>query len=338
MRNTIQRWLGILASLVCVAILVGGVLAGYWYLGPYRNFSDQVFVDIEHGMSSRTIGAVLQRKGVVRSRWAFLAVRVMHPFAKLQAGEYRFVGDETPWQVFTKIQRGEIFYEDFTVPEGSNIFEIANLLRQGDTVNSDAFLIAAADASVVRDLDPQAPNLEGYLFPSTYRITHHTTAKQLCRVMTDEFRKQWEVIAGGGSADVHKSVTLASIVEKESALPDERPLVASVYLNRLKLAMPLQCDPTSIYAALLENRYTGVIHRSDLASNNPYNTYTHSGLPPGPIANPGKSALMAVTHPTASNFLYFVAKPGGSASHHFSATLAEHDKAVREYRTQSHEQ
>ena len=158
-------------------------------------------------------------------------------------------------------------------------------------------------------------------------------------MMTNEFRVQWKTLTvSGNTTDVnlHRIVTLASMVEKESASHQERPEVASVFVNRLRLNMPLQCDPTTVYAALLENRYSGVIHRSDLASKNLYNTYTHVGLPPGPIANPGLGSLQAVLHPANTSFLYFVAKPGGSGSHQFSATLSEHEKAVAAYRHAAH--
>ena len=320
------------ALLLLAAVLAAGFVL-YWALTPYQNFHDATFVQIEHGMSSRAIAEKLASQGVVRSPWAFLAVRLLHPRAGLQAGEYRFAGQATPLQVYAKIRRGEIFYEEFTIPEGSNIFDIAALLKNSDTVNAQAFLKAASDPATVRDLDPQAPSLEGYLFPSTYRVTHKTTARQLCRQMTDEFRKQWKALGGSQQADkTHQIVTLASLVEKEAAARNERPQVASVFLNRLRLSMALQCDPTTVYAALLENRYKGVIHKSDLASASPYNTYAHVGLPPGPIANPGLLSLQAALFPADTNYLYFVAKPGNVGSHNFSSTLAAHEKAVQDYR------
>jgi len=320
-------------SIVLICVLIGAGIAGYWYFGPYRGFRTQAFVDIERGMSSRQIAGELTHVGVVRSQWAFLAVRVLRPRAKLQAGEYRFATAQTPWQVFDKIRRGEVFYEEVTVPEGSNIFEIASLLDQLDMVSGDAFLKAAAKPDLIHDLDPLAPDLEGYLFPSTYRMIRRTTATQLCRAMTDEFRKEWASIGGSAQGvDTHKVVTLASLIEKESAVPQERPMIASVFLNRLRMNMPLQCDPSTVYAALIENRYRGVIHKSDLASANPYNTYAHPGLPPGPIASPGIQSLKAALHPATTDYIYFVAKPDGSGTHHFSATLDEHEKAVLAYR------
>ena len=294
----------------------------------------ETFVDIERGMSTRSIADLLAARGLVRSNWAFLAVRLLNPGAKLQAGEYRFGQEQTAFEIFRKIQRGEVFYEDFTIPEGNNMFDIAVLLAKSDTVKPDDFLKAAADPESIHDLDPAAPDLEGYLFPSTYRVTHSTTAKQLCRMMTAEFHKQWQTLTGAAEPrkDTHRVVTLASLVEKETAVPQERPMVAAVFANRLRINMPLQCDPTTVYAALRENRYRGVIHKSDLASLNAYNTYAHAGLPPGPIANPGIQSLKAALNPASVDFLYFVARADGSGGHHFSATLAEHEKAVAAFR------
>ncbi|MCU1292270.1 MAG: endolytic transglycosylase MltG [Bryobacterales bacterium] len=332
-RNSRRRFLQTTTLVSVLGISIVGCLAGYRYLGPYQGFTSQRFIEVKHGMSSRAIGRELARQGVVRSEWSFFVVRLLHPTAKLQAGEYRFASAQTPWKVFDVIRRGQIFYEEFTIPEGSSIFDISGLLRTSDTIPPDEFLKAAGNPENIRDLDPLAPSLEGFLFPSTYRVTHKSTAAQLCRMMTNEFRKQWAMLAGGSSGtDVHRVVTLASLVEKETAVSQERPLVAAVFFNRLQKGIPLQCDPTTVYAALLENRYSGVIHKSDLANTNPYNTYAHPGLPPGPITNPGIASLKAVLQPANSSFLYFVAKPDGSGSHHFSASLDEHEKAVASYR------
>jgi UPF0755 protein len=331
--SRLRRFLAAIATLVILVVIVAGGIGGYWYLGPYQGFGAESFVEIEHGMSSRAIAQELTHRGVVRSQWAFLFVRLLHPAARLQAGEYRFGSAVTPWQVFEKIRRGEVFYEDFRVPEGSSLFDIAGLLKGSDTVDAEDFVKAAANPESIRDLDPLAPSLEGYLFPSTYRVTHSTTAVQLCRMMTAEFRRQWTQLGGvANSPETHKIVTLASLVEKESAIAAERPLIAGVFSNRLRLNTPLQCDPTTVYAALLENRYRGVIHRSDLASTSPYNTYTHPGLPPGPICNPGTASLKAAMNPASTDYLYFVAKPDGSGAHQFSSTLDEHMKAVLAYR------
>jgi UPF0755 protein len=250
----------------------------------------------------------------------------------LQAGEYRFSSPDSAWHVFDRLVRGDVFYYELTVPEGSNIFDIAVEVDRLGFLRGDEFLKAAHNPALIRDLAPAAPTLEGYLFPSTYRVTRHTSIHQLCAMMVDEFRRQWRSLNPPADIDASRVVTLASIVEKETAVAAERPEVASVYSNRLNIGMALDCDPTTIYAALLEQRYRGVIHRSDLASANAYNTYTHSGLPPGPIANPGAASLKAALHPDETNYLYFVAKPDGSGSHQFSVDLAAHNRAVEQYR------
>ncbi len=336
-RGWLRSCLLLLVVLLLAVGIAGAILTGRWYFTPYRSFRTPTFVEIERGSSSRTIGEQLEAAGVVRSRWAFFLVRLIHPRAHLQAGEYRFGSAQTVLEVFDKIRRGEIFYEELTIPEGSNIFDIAEILRNSDTVKPQSFLQEAADTQAIRDLDNGAPSLEGYLFPSTYRVTHKTTAKQLCRMMTDEFRKEWRALGGDQQVDqIHQIVILASLVEKESAAREERPKIASVFLNRLSLAMPLQCDPTTVYAALLENRYRGAIYRSDLANTSPYNTYSHVGLPPGAIANPGSLSLKAALFPAETKLLYFVAKPDASGSHVFSSSLAEHERAVAEYRKAGH--
>ena len=324
--------------IVCALILVASLsAAGVWYFGPVRAPQEETYVEIERRLSTRAIADLLAGEGLVRSRWAFLAVRFLYPRAKLQAGEYRFGAAQTPFEIFDKIRRGQVYFVVVTIPEGSNRFDIAAILEGATGIKADDFLVASSQPESIRDLDPKAPSLEGYLFPSSYQVTHTTTAKQLCHMMTNEFRKEWRGLAPtelpGG--EVHRVVTLASLVEKETGVAAERPQVAGVFTNRLRLNMPLQCDPTTVYAALLDSRYHGVIHKSDLASINPYNTYTHSGLPPGPIANPGAPSLRAALHPSAESYLYFVARADGSGGHHFSATLAEHERAVADFRKAS---
>ena len=297
----------------------------------YAGFDKEVFVDIPAGTSTRGIARLLRENGVIRSEWAFLAARAVVSRSTLQAGEYRFAEPASALDVWGRIARGDIFFYELRVPEGSNQFDIAAELERLGLMKGSVFLKAAGSPTLVKDLAPEAPNLEGYLFPATYRLTRHTTALQICREMTERFRKTWKQL-GAGAADVNRTVTLASLVEKETAVPEDRPTVASVYENRLAKNMKLDCDPTTIYAALLENRYRGTIYRSDLASANRYNTYVHAGLPPGPIANPGLASLKAALVPAETDYLYFVAKADGSGRHNFSASLAEHNTAVAAYR------
>jgi UPF0755 protein len=322
----LKRLLAIAGILVLTLI----VAVAFSLLDPYRGFRGETFVRFDRGTGTLDMGRTLAQAGVIRYPWQFWIERLKRSNVRLQAGEYRFHEAATVSDVYDRIARGDVYFFEFTVPEGSNMFDIANALEAAGALRGDEFLRVAADPAPVRDLAPSAKSLEGYLFPSTYRLSHSTTAPELCRLMTDQFRKQWKKLAPG-RLNVQETVTLASLVEKETGVPGERPLVAGVFTNRLSKGMRLECDPTTIYAALLDNRYRNAIHKSDLASQNPYNTYQHAGLPPGPIANPGADAIQAALHPAETDYLYFVAKPGGGG-HQFSATLAAHAKATQAYR------
>lgn len=319
-----RKTLAILAVLVLILVAAGfGSLAL-----PYQGFQNEAFVKIERGTATPAIAETLERAGVIHYSWQFLLARLIDSSAVLQAGEYRFAKPATASTVLSRIAAGDVYYFEITIPEGSNIFDIAQILDSNGSIHGEDFLKAASDPKLIRDLDPDAPSLEGYLFPSTYRLSHSTTAAELCQMMVAQFRKQFKKTR---AEDAHRVVTLASLVEKETGVAEERKLVAGVFVNRLNKKMALDCDPTTIYAALLENRYKGVIHRSDLDSGNPYNTYQNAGLPPGPIANPGMDALEAAAHPAETDYLYFVAKPGGGG-HQFSSSLDQHQKAVKAYR------
>jgi UPF0755 protein len=323
----------LLSALILLAVISAGL--GYVSLETvYQGFRTPVILDFPKGTSSQAMAHELAQSGVIRYSWQFLMARALHPGKKLQAGEYRFEHSDTPSNILDRIGRGDVFFYELIVPEGSNMFDIAAGVGRFDFLKPADFLRAARNPSLIRDLAPQAPTLEGYLFPSTYRITRATTEQQLCVMMTGVFRKHWRDLESSlpRGVPVNDIVTLASLVEKETAVPDERRIVASVYDNRLRNGTTLDCDPTTIYAALLEDRYRGTIYRSDLQSDNPYNTYRHTGLPPGPIANPGLAALQAALAPAETDYLYFVAKADGSGSHQFSRTMEEHNLAVQEYR------
>jgi len=319
--------------LVGIFFLLALVIAGYAIFRlnqPYQSFSGAIFLDFPHGTSTSSIGSQLADAGVVGSRLDFWLARLIERGRKPQAGEYRFDKPATPLEVFDRLARGDIFYYELVVPEGKNMFDIAAAIESLGLFPADRFLAAARNPALIRDLDPHATTLDGYLFPSTYRLSRHTTPEQLCRTMTGKFREVWRGM--NTPADPHQTVTLASLVEKEGKLPAERPLIAAVFENRLRIGMKLDCDPTTIYAALLDGRYRGVIHRSDLDSDNAYNTYRHAGLPPGPIANPGVPSLQAVLRPAASEALYFVLRPDGSGGHEFNQTIAAHQAATARYR------
>jgi len=322
-----------LAAVIVVGLAATGYV-GYRLNQSYQGFGEPVFVEFPRGTSTSAMAAALADKGVIRSQWEFLAARALRR-THLQAGEYKFDKAASALEVYGRIARGDIFYVELLVPEGYNMFDIAGAIDKLENkerlpaLSSAAFLAAARNPAMIQDLDPAAQTLEGYLFPNKYRLYRHSTGQQLCRQMTNEFRTRWKALNAKGN--VHDTVTLASLVEREARLPQERPRVASVFANRLRTGMKLDCDPTTVYAALLEKRYTGVIHRSDLDSRNPYNTYQHAGLPPGPIANPGISSIQAALTPADSSYLYFVARADGSGGHNFSTSLSEHEAAVAQY-------
>jgi UPF0755 protein len=322
----------LLSAILFLALLAAAV--GYMSLhAAYQGFHEPIILDFPKGTSTPEMAQDLAEKGVIRYSWQFLIVRALNPGRKLQAGEYQFSRADTPSGILNRIARGDVFFYELVVPEGSNMFDIASSVGRFGFLKAPDFLKAARKPSLIRDLAPEAPTLEGYLFPATYRITRSTTVEQLCLMMTSQFRKQWrELQASPGARPVNEIVTLASLVEKETGRPEDRPIVASVYENRLRKGMALDCDPTTIYAALLDARYRGTIYRSDLASDNAYNTYRHVGLPPGPIANPGLASLKAALTPADTNYLYFVAKGDGSGGHQFSETMEQHNVAVQQYR------
>lgn len=290
--------------------------------------SQQTLVDFKTGSSARRIASELKQAGVIRSRWAFLFVHA-YKHASLKAGEYSFDHPDRLTNVYNRIARGDTYARVLVVPEGYNIFDIAAAVEKLGIDSQQNFLEQAqVQVALVRDLDPHAPTLEGYLYPDTYRVARKEKAPDLIAAMVKRFRQQARQI--GLTTNVHEIVTMASIVEKETAVPDERPLVAGVFNNRLEQRMALDTDPTVIYAALLANRYRGTIYASDLQYSSPYNTYRNQGLPPGPIANPGKDSLLAAMHPTKTDYLYFVSDNQGH--HRFSKTLEEHQRNVAEYR------
>jgi UPF0755 protein len=323
------RLIRILAVLLLLCLIGAG--AAYHSLDrPFAGFREVAFVEIPKGASTRAIAQMLVEAGVIEHPWQFLLTRGLRQSSKLQAGEYRFEKPASTLDVFSRIARGDVFYYELAIPEGQNLFDIGAAVEKLGLMSAREFLAAARDPAPIHDLAPLAPSLEGYLFPDTYRVTRHTSAGELCRILTQRFRTEWKRL--GASADVHRTVTLGSLIEKEAAVPADRPLIASVFQNRLKLGMKLDCDPTTVYAALLEGRYRGKIHQSDLASPNPYNTYQHAGLPPGPIASPGAASLRAVLEPAETDYIYFVARPDGSGRHQFSKDIAAHRQAANQYR------
>jgi UPF0755 protein len=319
-------------SLLLLAVLAGALGLLHWLVrnDAYGSFPEPVFVDIPRGTSSWRIGEELTKAGVVRNPLLYQFARLTRLGTGAKAGEYQFTHAATPAQVFARLAAGDVFHIDVVVPEGSTMFDIANLVERAGIGTAAAFLHEARSPDLIRDLAPSAPSLEGYLFPATYRFGRKSKVSDVCQAMTAQFRKIHAELGMHGDPD--RIVTIASMVEKEAKIPAERPRIAGVYAARLRKGMKLDCDPTVMYAAQLEGDWSGVIRRSDLASTNRYNTYKTPGLPPGPIANPGRDSLRAALHPLETDDLYFVAEPGGTGAHVFSKDFAAHDKAVSSYR------
>jgi UPF0755 protein len=326
------KFLATLLLLILVAVGAAAYLV-YAPVGPAPNTPDSsaVFVDIAPGTGTQAIAAQLEHAGVIRSRYAFELLRLIKA-GRLVAGEYRFNQPAAATEVYARLRRGDVYTVTLTIPEGYNIFDIAQAVASAGLGSRDAVLAAErSQTALISDLSPHATSLEGFLFPDTYRFTRHSTPVQILSSMVRRFRKEAATLDLASSGrSVADTVTLASLVEKEVALSSERPLVAGVFVNRLAHNIPLGTDPSVIYAALLEQRYRGTIYRSDLAAGSAYNTYRHTGLPPGPICNPGTAALKAAIAPAQTDYLYFVADAQGHSR--FSSTLEQHAQQVQQYR------
>ena len=371
-----KRW-------VFLLLLGAAALALAWVafdlLSPYRGYASSVILEFAPGSRASQITDSLVAHGVLRHRLPFLVrYLVGRPRHTLRAGEYMFDRPLRPVDVYRKLILGEVYLHQVVIPEGSDRFDIARILNQRLGIDPALFLRITRETMPIRDLDPKAPSLEGYLFPDTYRFPRGVSAATVVTTMLARFRHivatrlagqasfptpappqmergvgassinsppQTGKGASASSADSppqvgrgrggviqgwHDVITLASLVEKETPEAAERPLVAGVFERRLELGMPLQCDPTVVYAAQLEDRPIGPITQTDLQLDSPYNTYRHAGLPPGPIANPGEASIRAALHPAAGDALYFVANNLGG--HVFARTLAEHERNVSRYR------
>jgi UPF0755 protein len=311
-----------------IILLVAAVVwVGFSYVMSFGP-SQQTFVEFKTGSSARHIATELKQAGIIRSRTAFLLLH-LYRHKPLKAGEYAFDHPDTLNHVYNRVARGDTYARVLVVPEGYNIFDIAAEIEDLGIDSQQNFLAQArSQVALVRDLDLQAPSLEGYLYPDTYRFPRKAKSPDVVAAMVKRFHQEAHLMEL--NSDVHRIVTMASIVEKETAVRDERPLVAGVFYNRLSEHMALDTDPSVIYAALLGNRYRGTIYASDLKYSSPYNTYRHQGLPPGPISNPGKDSLLAAMHPSRTDYLYFVSDNQGH--HRFSKTLEEHQRNVADYR------
>ncbi len=344
-------------------LFVAALAAGGWFawevLAPMEP-SRQAFVMLRPGYSTRRIATELKANGIIQSEEAFVLWHYLHHRRSLKAGEYLFDKSRNIIDVHKRLARGDVYFRTVVVPEGFTMFDIARAVEAAGLGPAEDFLkTAQSDTGLIADIAPAAQSLEGYLFPDTYQFSRMMTMQDMAAAMVRQFRQvarqigliptsegavtaspnsphiEVEVIAAihdpnAAPTDLERTVIMASIVEKETAVPEERPLVASVYYNRLGKKIALDADPSIIYAELLTGTYTGALHHTDMQFNSPYNTYKFSGLPPGPIANPGKNSLEAAMHPAQSDYFYFVADAAGH--HRFARTIDEHNKNVAAFR------
>ncbi len=339
-----------------VLIAVVGTAGWFaWAVMTPTEPSGQAFVLLRPGSSTHHIAAELKTAGVIRSEEAFVLWHYYHHGRSLKAGEYLFDKPANIIDIQKRLRRGDVYFHTVVVPEGYTMFDIARAIEAAGLGPADDFLKEAqSDTALIADFAPQARSLEGYLFPDTYEFSRMMTMHDMAAAMVKQFRQvahQMNLISGESAQarlrvvadraqppaapseapnDVERTVIMASIVEKETAVAEERPLVASVYYNRLAKKIALDADPSIIYAELLAGTYQGALHHADMQFHSPYNTYRNAGLPPGPIGNPGRSALEAAMHPAETDYYYFVADAQGH--HRFAHTIEEHNKNVLAYR------
>lgn len=314
--------------------LLLAVLAGpfsIFLLSPPGRGEVVAEVDFPKGSSLRRFAEQLEKGGVLRSARLFsLYARVKGATGRVQAGTYRFSDAMRPGEILAKLVSGEVYEKRFAVPEGYSIFQIAEMLDSRGFFRKGDFLAACRNRSLLREAGIGGESAEGYLYPSTYNLLKVADAQALVKMMTVQFSRvyaeRFPQMEKGSGLSRREIVTLASMVEKEAVTAEEKPLIASVFFNRLRKGMPLQSDPTAVYG---QRAFGGRVSASDVRRPTPYNTYLIRGLPPGPIGNPGSGAIEAVLRPARTNYYYFVARNDGS--HHFSATLEEHNRAVRTY-------
>jgi UPF0755 protein len=320
--------------LLLVLILSAVVWTVHELYQPFRGYAGNLILELEPGASAVQAAQLLRDRGVIAFRGPFLIRYVLGRPNTLKAGEYLFDRPLRPLDVYRKLVQGEVCLHSVTIPEGSDRFDMARILHNRLGIDPEDFLRASGEGDAIRDLDPQATTLEGYLFPDTYRFARGTTAETVVGTMLDQFRLVLKARIPPelqpAPEKLREVITLASLVEKETPSAEERPTVAGVFARRLRKRMPLQCDPTVVYAARLQGRPIGPILKSDLKFDSPYNTYRYAGLPPGPIASPGEASIRAALRPEPTEYVYFVSNNQGG--HFFSKTLAEHRRRVARYR------
>ena len=330
MLKLIKRFL----LLAAISILFLSSWFAFEFWGTPKKPADKILYEIKKGEGAKSLAEHLKEEGIIQKKTAFLLGHALFYSQKIiKAGEYVFECPLSIQKVLHIITEGKILLHAATIPEGLTRLEIANHLESLGFAEHEAFLKASEDTSVISAIDRDARDLEGYLFPETYFFPKGVTVERIVSSMTtqfkDTFSEEWTRRAEEIGFSLREIIILASLIEKETSLPDERPLVSAVFHNRLKKRMKLDCDPTIIYALKQDGQFKDHLRTKDMRLDSPYNTYLYGGLPPGPIANPGKESITAALYPADNNFLFFVAKNDGS--HHFSRSFQEHQNAVNTY-------
>jgi UPF0755 protein len=326
--------------LTAIAVFGGWLWLNSEINTPHEHNAAKKTITIEPGANTATILSRLYNEGVIEHEWPIrIWLRFFTSNPRFKAGDYEFKSPISPREVINQLIRGSVATRQFTIPEGYNQFDIARLLaglklKEPAPAKPEDLLPLFKKTGLIADLDPQAKTLEGYLFPDTYEYTASTRREQLVEVMVKRFREVYTPEMQNRAAELgmktRQVVTLASLVEKEAKVDSERELISQVFHKRLKMGTQLACDPTVIYAALIENKYRGRIYQSDLDRDSPYNTYKRAGLPPGPIASPGKRSLEATLNPAETDYLYFVVDATkNNGSHKFSSKSTDHEMAVK---------
>ncbi|MEE9148599.1 MAG: endolytic transglycosylase MltG [Candidatus Tectomicrobia bacterium] len=325
-----------LGAALGTVLLLGSLATFYlwlYYHTPAAREAEAQVVSIAPGTHLYQIATELEQAGLIRHRWMFVVyVSRLHPGPHLQAGEYTLRATMSPVQIAAILRSGKVKQHVLTIPEGANLRDIAAAIAVKGLGDSQVILNLTHDAAFIASLGLSTPSLEGYLFPDTYYLSRHMGERALLTHMVQTLHKNYtDAIAAQGhrlGLTQHAALTLASLIEKEAQVDEERPVIAAVYHNRLRRGMRLQCDPTVIYA--LGERFDGNLRKRDLRIDSPYNTYRYAGLPPGPIASAGRRSIEAAVSPAATDYLYFVAT-GDNGRHKFSTTLREHNRAVHKY-------
>ncbi len=335
--NGLTKALGILGVVILLTAAVGGFFAIQFLSTAPSSSTEPVVFEVRPGESFKAIAHRLQEQGLVTSSWKLeVFARVARSGAKVRVGEYALRRDFRPREIMQVLISGKSIEYAITIPEGANRFEIADLLMKSQLIDRVEFMALTESPSFIEDvLGLPVSTLEGYLFPETYKVTKFTGARGFVRMMVERFKenyKRLQTVSGWsrGSLSDHQIVTMASIIEKETGAAEERPVIASVFYNRLNIKMPLQTDPTIIYGLFLERgMWNGALPRAELQRPGPYNSYLNQGLPPGPISNPGFEALKAAGLPQKTDYLFFMSRNDGT--HTFSREYSKHATAVREY-------